>query len=123
MDRKTFNKLMTRVSSAKKDFFCIINSRASIIKNMIDCPTYHTNKIERGHMNLIVGMEELAELQQEISKALRGKLNRNGLIEEMIDVEHTLMCLKDIYNISEEELDKARYIKAKRINERIEESK
>lgn len=123
MDRKTFNKLMTRVSSAKKDFFCIINSRASIIKNMIDCPTYHTNKIERGHMNLIVGMEELAELQQEISKALRGKLNRNGLIEEMVDVEHTLMCLKDIYNISEEELNRARYIKANRINKRIEESK
>lgn len=123
MDRKTFDKLMARVSSAKKDFFYIINSRASIIKNMIDCPTYHTNEIERGHMNLIVGMEELAELQQEISKALRGKLNRNGLIEEMIDVEHTLMCLKDIYNISEEELNKARYIKAKKINKRIEESK
>lgn len=123
MDRKTFDKLMTRVSSTKKDFFYIINSRASIIKNMIDCPTYHANEIERGHMNLIVGMEELAELQQEISKALRGKLNRNGLIEEMIDVEHTLMCLKDIYNISEEELNKARYIKAKKINKRIEESK
>ena len=123
MYRKTFDRRMTRVSRAKKDFFYIINSRASIIKNMIDCPTYHTNEIERGHMNLIVGMEELAELQQEISKALRGKLNRNGLIEEMIDVEHTLMCLKDIYNISEEELNKARYIKAKKINKRIEESK
>lgn len=123
MDRKLFGKLMASVSNKKKDFIYIINTRATIIKNMIDCPTYHTNKVERGHMNLIVGMEELAELQQEISKALRGKLNRNGLIEEMIDVEHTLMCLKDIYDISDEELDKARYIKAKKINEKIKESK
>lgn len=121
MDRKLFGERMVKVSiKTPKDFFFVINTRINTIKRMIDCPTYHTDKVERGHWNLIVGMEELAELQQEISKALRGKINRAGLIEEIVDVEHTLMVIKDVFDISEEELDKARYIKTKMINDKIE---
>lgn len=54
----------------------------------------------------IVCMEECAELSQAISKGLRGKLNRNNLIEEMADILICINILKQIYKISDAELDK-----------------
>lgn len=54
----------------------------------------------------IVCMEEYAELSQAISKGLRGKLNRDNLIEEMADVLICINILKQIYKISDAELDK-----------------
>lgn len=42
-------------------------------------------------MQLVVCMEELSELTQAISKEIRGKDDRNNLVEEMADV---LICLE-----------------------------
>jgi hypothetical protein len=44
----------------------------------------------------IVAIEELAELQKELTKDLRGKVNRE-IIEEITDVEIMLAQLKIIY--------------------------
>lgn len=49
--------------------------------------------------------EELGELQKEISKDLRGKLNRNNFLEEMADVVIVMHMAKFIYNVSDEELE------------------
>ena len=58
-------------------------------------------------------IEELAELQKEITKDIRKKFNRDNFLEEMADVVIVLHMAKEIYNISESELDKA-------INEKME---
>lgn len=58
-------------------------------------------------------IEELAEFSIEISKGIRGQLNKNKLLEEFADVVIELHMAKEIYNISESELDKA-------INEKME---
>lgn len=53
---------------------------------------------------LIVGIEELSELQKEICKALRGKADRDHIVEEFGDVLIMLSNIKQIYNISDDEI-------------------
>lgn len=54
-----------------------------------------------------VAMEEFAELQQQISKQIRGYDDRIGLLEEMADAYICLNFLESIFNISPEEIQKA----------------
>ena len=48
-----------------------------------------------------VCMEECAELIQAISKAKRGKLDKENMMEEIADVLICIDMLKQIYNISD----------------------
>lgn len=56
--------------------------------------------------NKAIIIEELSELQKEVTKDIRKKLNKEHLLEEMADVVIVLHMAKEIYNISESELDK-----------------
>lgn len=53
-----------------------------------------------------VCMEECAELIQAISKAKRGKTNRDNMIEEIADVLICIEMLKQMYMISNEKINK-----------------
>lgn len=57
--------------------------------------------------NKAIMIEELSELQKEVTKDIRKKFNRDNFLEEMADVVIVLHMAKEIYNISESELDKA----------------
>ena len=57
--------------------------------------------------NKAIIIEELSELQKEVTKDIRKKLNKEHLLEEIADVIIVLHMAKEIYNISESELDKA----------------
>lgn len=72
-----------------------------------------------GNYNLVIAMEELSELGQQISKVLRGKSNKDHLIEEIADVTIALQYIKQICNISETELNKAMQYKIKRLDDTI----
>lgn len=61
-----------------------------------------------------VAMEELAELQQEISKKIRGSKDKVGLLEEMADVYICLEFLKSIFNIHESDVFRAIDVKLER---------
>ena len=65
-----------------------------------------------------VAMEELAELQQEVSKKIRGSGDKIGLLEEMADAYICLEFLKSIFDISPEELQKAIDVKLQREREK-----
>lgn len=54
-----------------------------------------------------VAMEEFAELQQQISKQIRGYGDRIGLLEEMADAYICLNFLESIFDIKPEDLQKA----------------
>lgn len=56
--------------------------------------------------NKAIIIEELSELQKEVTKDIRKNLNKEHLLEEMADVVIVLHMAKEIYNISESELDK-----------------
>lgn len=55
-------------------------------------------------LQTVVCMEECAELIQAISKMKRGKDNRDNLIEEMADVMICMDILKQVYGISDNEI-------------------
>ena len=58
-------------------------------------------------LQVIVAIEELSELQKELTKWLRGKGTREGLMEEMADVFIMLNQLELIFgNPTEEEIAK-----------------
>lgn len=61
-----------------------------------------------------VAMEEFAELQQQISKQIRGYGDKIGLLEEMADAYICLKLLESIFNIKEEDLQKAIDVKFER---------
>ena len=66
-----------------------------------------------------VCMEECAELIQAISKAKRGKINRDNMIEEIADVLICIEKLKQMYMISEDKINKWIEKKQAREAERI----
>ena len=67
-----------------------------------------------------VCMEECAELIQAISKEKRGKSDKDHLAEEMADVIICIEILKQIYNITDDEIYSWVITKQERIIRRIE---
>ena len=61
-----------------------------------------------------VAMEEFAELQQQISKQIRGYGDRTGLLEEMADAYICLRFLESIFDVKKEDLKKAIDVKLDR---------
>lgn len=69
----------------------------------------------RGHHHLIIAMEEMSELQKEISKVLRGMGDQLSLVEEMADVAICILYLQEICGISTDDLYKAMNVKKDRL--------
>lgn len=69
------------------------------IKLLLDSKSLTENKIRI--------VEELGELSKEILKDIRGQINTPNLLEEFADVVIELHMLKEIYNISNDTLEKA----------------
>lgn len=67
-----------------------------------------------------VCMEECAELIQAISKAKRGKLDKENMMEEIADVLICIEMLKQIYNISDYSIENWIERKQERILRRME---
>lgn len=72
-------------------------------------------------VNKTIVIEELSELQKELCKDLRGYDRREEIKEEMADVYICLQLLKEIYNFSDEDLEKMYERKMRRNIERIKE--
>ena len=67
----------------------------------------------------IVAIEELSELQKEITKQLRGKSEYMNFLEELADVYICLEYLKVINKVDEDMLDKAICVKLNRDRDRV----
>lgn len=72
---------------------------------------------------LIVAIEEMSELQKELTKALRRKINYEHLVEELSDVEIMLEQIKMIFAIDKTELKNYKQAKIDRLKDRIEQRK
>ena len=77
----------------------ILDSFDKNVKTLLEAKSILENKVRI--------VEELGELSHEILKDTRGKLNRENLLEEFADVIIELHMLKEIYQISESEINKA----------------
>ena len=107
MDRKEFKKRMRSNGTTA--------SKLEIKKVIGDILKSETQSI-----NCVICMEELAELQQEISKQLRNKGDTYGLLEELADVYICLEMLKKMFNYSSYEITRAVEIKLDRFERRNE---
>lgn len=67
-----------------------------------------------GFMNLIIVNEEFSEIQKEVSKYMRGRIDRVGLLEELADACLSIRYIQHICGISDNELSKAVNVKIKR---------
>ena len=70
------------------------------------------------HSQLIMAMEEMAELTKELSKNIRGEKNISGISEEIADEEIMLEQLKIIFG-NRAEVDQHRSYKLKRLAGRL----
>ena len=68
---------------------------------------------------LTISMEECSELIQAVSKAKRGKSNKDNLTEEIADVLICIDWLKEIYQIEDSVLNNIKLFKQQRIEERL----
>lgn len=68
---------------------------------------------------LVVIMEELAELSQQISKKIRGKEDKMHLLEEIADVYICLEELKMLNGFTEKEIEIAKSVKLNRIKNKL----
>lgn len=77
----------------------------------------------KGFTNLIIANEEFAECQQQVSKVLRGKMDRAGLIEETADALLSIKYIQHICDITDKQLNQAINVKLDRLLARVLSSK
>lgn len=97
-----------------------MNGIIDILKESIDTNLYDGNP--KGHRNLIIVMEELAELAKEISKVLRGKGDYYNILEELADVQLGIYYVQEICEVNSDELHKAMKIKMNRLGSVLREN-
>ena len=84
------------------------------------CKLYRQALEKWGTAQIIIAFEEMAELQKELSKYLRGRENTTEIAEEIADVEIMLEQMKILFDIYKkvEEFKKYKLERlAKRLNE------
>lgn len=97
------------VQGLKSDIQLSEKERKRIIRNSLN---KHPWKLK-----CTIAMEEFAELQQQISKQIRGYGDHLGLLEEMADAYICLNFLESIFDIKPDDLQKAIDVKLQRERE------
>ena len=72
-----------------------------------------------GFYNIIIVIEELSELTKELTKALRDKGSIVGIVEELADVSLGIDYIKEVFDITDKELEYARSIKIAELQEKL----
>ena len=85
-------------------------NRNELYKRMLD---------KFGDLQMVVAVEELSELQKEVCKAMRGKFNKEHLVEEVADVKIMIDQIMLHYAIQESEVQQVIDEKLKRTEERF----
>ena len=73
-------------------------------------------------MQTVVAIEEMSELQKELTKFIRGKGNRENLIEEVADVLVMITQIQLMYHIPDDEVERIMHLKLNRLKERMEQN-
>lgn len=118
MDRKKFKQEFDKMKHDYDPAF-LATKRSAMEESIRVSPNIDT----RGSYNLVVALEEMSELSKEITKALRGKYNEIGMIEEIADVMVGIEYIKNLYNISQSDIDRAIKVKIKRLKKHLDEDK
>ena len=72
-----------------------------------------------GFYNIIIVIEELSELTKELTKALRDKGSVVGIVEELADASLGIDYIKEVFDITDKELEYARSIKIAELKKKL----
>lgn len=97
------------IQGLKSDIQLSEKERKRIIRNSI--------KKYPWKLKCTVAMEEFAELQQQVSKQIRGYGDKLGLLEEIADAYICLSFLESIFDVKSDDLQKAIDVKLQRERE------
>ena len=97
------------IQGLKSDVQLSEKERRRIIRNSI--------KKYPWKLKCTVAMEKFAELQQQVSKQIRGYGDKLGLLEEIADAYICLSFLESIFDVKPEDLQKAIDVKLQRERE------
>ena len=99
------------IQGMKSDIQFSEKERRRIIRNSI--------KKYPWKLKCTVAMEEFAELQQQVSKQIRGYGDKLGLLEEIADAYICLSFLESIFDLKPDDLQKAIDVKLQRERENV----
>lgn len=71
-------------------------------------------------MQTVVAIEEMSELQKELTKNIRGMGNRENLKEEVADVLIMITQIQIMYSLPDDEVERIIHLKLNRLKERLE---
>lgn len=116
MDRKQFKKELENTDDmldkhTMRESLDIIHDKTA--------PLSETASSNDGRQGLIA-IEELCELAIEISRTLRGRGDRIGLIEEIADVHIILSNIQSIYGITDSDVNRAVQVKIENAFKKME---
>lgn len=118
MDRQVFQRKMDYMLKTGNNVLSL-DEQQEIMTKSIEKLDAKKRMPMRGFHNTVIVIEELAELAQELSKALRGKGDINAILEELADVSIGVDYVKEIFDITDKELDYARSIKMIELNNKL----
>ena len=100
MNRQKFKHMLeTNIQSFSKQE---LKEILAVVENATE--PLHLTASTSGDRQLLVAMEELCELAIELSREMRGRGDRMGILEELADVTIVVENIKRILNITDEEL-------------------
>lgn len=73
-------------------------------------------------LQTVVAIEEMSELQKELTKFLRGKGNKEALTEEVADALIMITQIQLMYKISDEDIKEVMDFKLNRLKERMKQT-
>lgn len=119
MDREKFKKRMDYMLKTGNDVLTL-EEQSEIIKQSIEYLDNKKGKQNlRGYHNIVIVVEELSELTKELTKALRDKQDLNGIIEELADVLICIDYVKEVFDVTDKELEYARSIKMNELKDKL----
>ena len=110
MDRNSFNQQMNDMLNGTT-VPITYEEQMNILHQSINSLDLKQREIFSGFHNTVIVIEELAELTKELTKALRNKDDIIGILEELADVSIGIDYVKEIFDITDKELEYARSIK------------
>ena len=118
MDRQVFQRKMDYMLKTGNNVLSYDEQQEIMVKSIEKLDAKKRMPM-RGFHNTVIVIEELAELAQELSKALREKGDINAILEELADVSIGVDYVKEIFDITDKELDYARSIKMMELNNKL----
>lgn len=118
MDRNSFNQQMNDMLNGTT-VPITYEEQINILHQSINNLDSKQREIFSGFHNTVIVIEELAELTKELTKALRNKDDIVGILEELADVSIGVDYVKEIFDITDKELEYARSIKMTELQKKV----